>query len=56
MKKEYKTPILEIAKYEPESPMLTPSDNNNDWGQSKKGFFDEDEDIDDIENKNLWDE
>lgn len=56
MKKEYKTPILEIAKYEPESPMLNWSNNEYDWTESKQDFFDEDEDIDDIENKNLWDE
>ncbi len=56
MKKEYKTPMLEIAKYESESPMMAGT-NNNDWGMSKEGFFDEDEDIDDIENKkNLWDD
>ncbi len=55
MKKEYKTPMLSIAKVESESPMMTASDNNNDWGQSKKGFFDDD-DMDEIKSNNLWDD
>lgn len=55
MKKEYMTPMLSIDRVESESPMLgNGSINDNDWGQSKKDFFDED-DMDDFENKkNLW--
>ena len=53
MKKEYKTPMLSIAKVESESPMMTASDNNNDWGQSKQGFFDED---DNLKSNDLWDD
>ena len=51
------TPMLSIDRVESESPMLgNGSINDNDWGQSKKDFFDED-DMDDFENKkNLWDD
>lgn len=58
MKKEYMTPMLSIDKVESVSPLLTIS-NENDWGQSKKGFLDSDdvEEGDDVLNqRNLWDD
>ena len=58
MKKEYMTPVLSIDKVESVSPLLTIS-NENDWGQSKKGFLDGDdvEEGDDVQMpKNLWDD
>ena len=50
--------MLSIDKVESVSPLLTIS-NENDWGQSKKGFLDNDEveEGDDVQMpKNLWDD
>lgn len=52
------TPMLSIDKVESESPMMAGS-QGYDWGQSKKGFLDNDdvEEGDDVLNqRNLWDE
>ena len=43
MKKEYMIPMLSIEKVVFESPMIANTFNENDWGQSKKGFFGDDE-------------
>lgn len=55
MKKEYKTPMLSIIKVDSESTMVNASINDGDWGQSKKGFFDEDEE-DNLKGNDLWDD
>lgn len=58
MKKVYMTPMLSIDKVESESPMMAGS-QGYDWGQSKKGFLDNDdvEEGDDVLNqRNLWDD
>jgi len=58
MKKEYKAPLLSVVKAEVESPILSDSKNENDWGQSKKSgrTFEDDEDITPAAPKKFWDD
>ena len=56
MKKEYLTPMLSIDQVESVAPIMAASENIYDWGESKKGFFDEDEEDEDFQNKTLWDD
>ena len=51
MKKKYVSPEIKVVKSTRDGVILM---HSNDWAQSKKGFFDDEDD--DLKSSDLWDD